>query len=45
MANHVNLGLPDGQITDGASFGTISGTAYSNTFLNRQLQIAVKFIF
>jgi hypothetical protein len=45
LANHVNLGLPDGTITDGASFGTISGTAYSNSFLNRQLQIAVKFIF
>jgi Carboxypeptidase regulatory-like domain len=45
LANHVNLGLPDGTITDGPSFGTISGTAYSNSFLNRQLQIAVKFIF
>jgi hypothetical protein len=45
LANHVNLGQPDGTITDGASFGTISGTAYGNTFLNRQLQIAGKFIF
>jgi len=44
LANHVNLGLPDGSITDG-SFGTISGTAYGNTFLNRQLQLAVKFLF
>jgi len=45
LANHVNLGQPDGTITDGPSFGTISGTAYGNTALNRQLQIAVKFIF
>ena len=45
LANHVNLGQPDGTITDGPSFGTISGTAYSNFFLNRQLQIAAKFIF
>jgi hypothetical protein len=45
LFNHVNLGLPDGTITDGPTFGTISGTAYGNTFLNRQLQLAVKFIF
>jgi hypothetical protein len=45
LANHVNLGQPDGTITDGPSFGTINGTANGNTFLNRQLQIAVKFIF
>ncbi len=45
LANHVNLGQPDGSITDGQSFGTISGTAYSNTSLNRELEIAVKFIF
>ena len=45
LANHVNLGQPDGTITDGPSFGTISGTANGNTFLNRQLQIAIKFIF
>jgi hypothetical protein len=45
LFNHVNLGLPDGSITDGPTFGTISGTAYSNSFLNRQLQLAVKFIF
>ncbi|HLY43183.1 MAG TPA: carboxypeptidase-like regulatory domain-containing protein [Terracidiphilus sp.] len=45
LANHVNLGQPDGTITDGPSFGTISGTAYNNTSLNRQLEIAVKFIF
>jgi hypothetical protein len=45
LANHVNLGQPDGLITDGSSFGTISGTAYSNSFLNRQLEIAVKFKF
>ncbi len=45
LANHVNLGLPDGTITDGPTFGTIGGTAYSNTALNRQLEIAVKFIF
>ncbi len=45
LMNHVNLGLPDGSITDGSSFGTISGTAYGNTYLNRQLSIAVKFIF
>jgi hypothetical protein len=45
LANHVNLGQPDGSITDGSSFGTISGTAYGNTSLNRQLQIAGKFIF
>ena len=45
LANHVNLGQPDGTITDGPTFGTISGTAYGNTSLNRQLQIAVKFIF
>jgi len=45
LANHVNLGLPDGSITDGSKFGTISGTAYDNTSLNRQLEIAVKFIF
>ena len=45
LANHVNLGLPDGLITDTTTFGTISGTAYNNTALNRQLQIAVKFIF
>jgi Carboxypeptidase regulatory-like domain len=44
LANHVNLGLPDGTITD-AAFGTINTTAYNNTALNRQLQIAVKFIF
>jgi hypothetical protein len=44
LANHVNLGLPDGTITD-AAFGTINSTAYNNTALNRQLQIAVKFIF
>jgi hypothetical protein len=41
----VNLGQPDGTITDGTSFGTINGTAYSNTSLNRELEIAVKFIF
>jgi hypothetical protein len=45
LANHVNLGQPDSTITDGPSYGTISGTAYGNTALNRQLQIAVKFIF
>jgi hypothetical protein len=45
LANHVNLGQPDGTITDGPSFGTINSTAYGNTALNRQLQIAVKFIF
>jgi Carboxypeptidase regulatory-like domain len=45
LANHVNLGQPDGSITDGTAFGTISGTAYGNTALNRQLQIAVKFLF
>jgi hypothetical protein len=45
LANHVNLGQPDGNITDGQSFGTISGVAYNNTSLNRQLEIAVKFIF
>ena len=45
LANHVNLGMPDGTITDGATFGTISGTAYNNTDLNRQLEIAAKFIF
>jgi hypothetical protein len=45
LFNHVNLGLPDGTITDGPTFGTISGTAYSNSFLNRQLQLAVKFYF
>ena len=44
LANHVNLGLPDGTITD-STVGVISGTAYGNTFLNRQLQIAVKFVF
>ncbi|MGD0914158.1 MAG: carboxypeptidase-like regulatory domain-containing protein [Terracidiphilus sp.] len=45
LTNHLNLGLPDGTITDQASFGTIGGTAYGNTFLSRQLQIAVKFVF
>jgi hypothetical protein len=44
LANHVNLGQPDGTISD-STFGVISGTAYSNSYLNRQLQIAVKFIF
>jgi hypothetical protein len=44
LANHVNLGLPDNTLGDGTT-GTIGGTAYGNTFLNRQLQIAGKFIF
>jgi hypothetical protein len=44
LANHVNLGLPDNTLEDGTT-GTIGGTAYGNTFLNRQLQIAGKFIF
>jgi hypothetical protein len=41
LANHVNLGQPDGSITDGPTFGTISSAAGQN----RQLQIAGKFIF
>jgi hypothetical protein len=41
LANHVNLGQPDGSITDGQRFGTISGSVGNN----RQLQIAGKFIF
>jgi hypothetical protein len=45
LANHVNLGLPDGTITDGSTFGIISGTANGNSALNRQLEIAAKFIF
>jgi hypothetical protein len=44
LANHVNLGQPDNTLGDGTT-GTINSTAYGNSFLNRQLQIAVKFIF
>jgi hypothetical protein len=45
LANHVNLGQPDGNITDGKNFGVIGGAAYNNTALNRQIEIAAKFIF